>query len=609
MIVPHVDAGSSARRASYLSVFQAPLTSVMFAKPFKVRSNTAMKGSDRRKLRADVSASFPALNPENLSELMPPKEELSTVKVYAHKGESLTVYVHNRNPIIFELERNLYPTVYTLWSFPDLLPTFTTWPPVLEKLASGADLMLPGVVLPPTGLPEVQQGTLCAVNLVGSRAPVAIGVATMSTKEMLASGMKGKGFSILHTYKDQLWVSGDKSGPPVIAPIEMEAAPEEEQKEQSVSHHSVPDTHLPETQLESLCLSDIAAETPQEGEDVAGEKESADTQDSDISPQETMDNLLNQCFFHALRYKVKKSDLPLLSSTFLRNYLFSCCPEGQQVDIKKSSYKKLSKFLQVMQQRNILKVKELSKGVESIVEVDWKHPEIRSFVAPVSEPSASSEDVAGGAEQVYQPPDIISLYGISAKMLPLFQESGHRKGDLLTQSDVRSVIIAYVKTNELVHPDNKNFVTVNPIICDCLLDKCEQNDVTCLKWDDLVTRCIERMQHSHQVTFPGRPPVIRKGNIEPIDINVAQRASNKKVTMIKNLELYAIDPSSFASLLQQKVQASATCTALPGAKDRVQVQIQGNQSSHVGKLLLEHFKIPRKYVNGLELSAKSGKKK
>lgn len=29
-------------------------------------------------------------------------------------------------------------TVYTLWSYPDLLPTFTTWPLVLEKLVGGA---------------------------------------------------------------------------------------------------------------------------------------------------------------------------------------------------------------------------------------------------------------------------------------------------------------------------------------------------------------------------------------------------------------------------------------------------------------------------------------
>ncbi|XP_044142231.1 eukaryotic translation initiation factor 2D [Bufo gargarizans] len=585
----------------------------MFAKPFKVKSNTVMKGSDRRKLRADAGSSFPALSPDNLSDLMPPKEELNVVKVYAHKGESLSIYVHSKNPIWFELERNLYPTVYTLWTFPDLLPAFTTWPPVLEKMAGGADLMLPGVVVPSTGLPEVLQGQLCAVNLVGSRAPVAVGVATMSTREMLASGMKGKGVNILHTYKDQLWASGDKSGPPVITavitPMETEAAREGEQEEQLVSHNSVFETSIPETQLENLYLVEVAAEACHKGEDLAADErhETQDSEDCHQSPQEVMDNLLNQCFFHALKFKVKKSDLPLLTSTFLRNYLFSCCPEGQQVDIKKSSYKKLSKFLQVMQQRKILQVKELSKGVESIVAVDWKHPDIRSYVASVSEPPA--EDMDGGAEHLYQPPEILTLYGISAKMLPLFQESGHRKGDLLTQSDVRSMIISYVKTNELVHPGNKNFVTVNPVICDCLLDKSEQHDITFLKWDDMVTRCLERMQHSYQVTFPGCSPVIRKGNIEHIDISVAQRGSNKKVTMIKNLESYGLDPSSFASLLQQRVQASATCAALPGAKDRVQVQIQGNQVSQIGKLLLEHFKIPRKYVNGLDLSAKSSKKK
>lgn len=37
------------------------------------------------------------------------------------------------------------------------------------------------------------------------RAPVAIGVAAMSTAEMLTSGLKGRGFSVLHTYQDHLW--------------------------------------------------------------------------------------------------------------------------------------------------------------------------------------------------------------------------------------------------------------------------------------------------------------------------------------------------------------------------------------------------------------------
>ncbi|XP_018416819.1 PREDICTED: eukaryotic translation initiation factor 2D isoform X2 [Nanorana parkeri] len=460
----------------------------MFCKPFRVKSHTALKSSDRKKLRGAISSAFSSLTTENLADLMPSKEDLTVVKVFVHKGDAVSVYVHNKNPIIFELERRFYPTVYTLWRHPDILPVFSTWPPVFERMNGGADLMLPGVLVS-SGLPEVQKGTLCAITLVGNRAPVAIGVATMSTKDMLASGMKGKGFNILHTYKDQL------------------------------------------------------------------------------------------------------------------------CPEGQQVDIKKSSYKKLSKFLQVMQQRNILQVKELSKGVESIVEIQWKHPDVISFVAPTTVlPLETCETSDGGRKQSYQPPEISSLYGINAKMLPLFQASGHRKGDLLTHNEVRSVTITYVKTNELVHSD-KNFVIVDPVICDCLLNASEKHDLSLLKWDDLLTRCLERMQPSHRVTFPGISSVVRKGNIEPIDIAVAQRGSNKKVTIIKNLELYGLDPLSVGSALQQRVQASFSCTVLPGTKDRVQVQIQGNQVSQAGKLLLDYFKIPRKYISGLDLAVKAGKKK
>lgn len=58
------------------------------------------------------------------------------------------------------------------------------------------------------------------------------------------------------------------------------------------------------------------------------------------------------------------------------------------------------------------------------------------------------------------------------------------------------------------------------------------------------------------------------------------------MTIIKNLELYGLDPQCVANILQQKVQASATITPVPGTKDRVQVQIQGNQIHHLAKMLL-----------------------
>ncbi|XP_053249348.1 eukaryotic translation initiation factor 2D isoform X1 [Podarcis raffonei] len=604
----------------------------MFAKAFRVKSNTAIKGSDRRKLRNDVAATFPTLTSEQLSEIVPNKEELNIIKLYAHKGDALTVYANGRIPVLFEMEKRLYPTVYTLWSHPHLLPAFSTWPPVLHKLAGGADLMLPGVVVPSYGLPQVDRGTLCAITLVGNSAPVAIGIATMSTAEMVAAGMKGKGFTVLHTYMDHLWEFGDKSCPPTIVPLEAESsemmdAEEEEQEagegEGKSQENSHPVDPCLQTGIRNLNMEDAIQSVDMTEKEEPNENGAAETTEEDNlddpqevedsrSPQEQMDALLHQCFFHALKCKVKKSELPLLTSTFLRNYMFACCPQGQQLDIKKSSYKKFSKFLQSMQQQNILQVKELNKGVESIVNVDWRHESIRSFVVPI-EIAASELSVqdsrSGDGEQPYHCPEITPLYGVSSKMAPLFQESGYKKGDTLSSSEVRSAVINYVKLNELVDETNKNFIKVDPILCDCLLDKSEQDEISKLTWDNLLSRCLDKLQPFHQVTFFGHDPIVRKGNNDPIDINIAQRSCNKKVTIIKNLELYGLDPQAVANFLQLKVQASATVTTLPGAKDRAQVQVQGNQIHHLAKLLVEDYQIPRKYIKGLEMAPKMGRKK
>ncbi|XP_039605076.1 eukaryotic translation initiation factor 2D isoform X1 [Polypterus senegalus] len=589
----------------------------MFAKPFRVKSNIVLKGSDRKKLKADVSEAFPTLTAEQLSSLVPQKEEINVVKIYTHSGKAGVFYTLHKNPIFFEAERRLYPTVYTLWSFPDLMPAFATWPTVIQKLAGGADLMLPGVVVPPCGLPEVKAGDVCSINVAKNRAPHAVGTATMSTADMMQAGMKGKGFLVFHTYTDQLWAFGDKSSPPELTPL-VPVSPEED------DHSGESDNEAEGPFLNSegdLNLEPITSNL-QEVQLSADSTESKETRDEDTledghccdeeqSPQEQMDELLFQCFLHALKSKVKKSELPLLTSTFLRNYMVSCCPSGKQLDVKKSSYKKLSKFLQCMQkQHSLIQVKELTKGVESIVEVDWRHQELQRLgVLEESLMDASASETSKDYIKTYQPPEISTIYGVSSKLALLFQNSQHKKGDLLTATEVRTIVTDYVKTNELVHTENKNYINVNPILCDCLLDKSEQHETEVLKWDDLFSRCLDRMQPYHQLMFPDQPPIIRKGHIAPIDISVASRGSNKKVTLIKNLELYGLEPQAVASCLQQRVQASSTISPLPGSKDKVQVQIQGNQVNHVGRLLLEEYNIPRKYIQGLDKAAKPGKKK
>ncbi|XP_020858600.1 eukaryotic translation initiation factor 2D isoform X2 [Phascolarctos cinereus] len=539
----------------------------MFSKAFRVKSNTAVKGSDRRKLRADVAVAFPAFGPEQLSELVPGKDELNIVKLYAHKGDAVAVYVSGGNPVLFELKGTLYPTVYTLWSYPNLLPVFTTWPPVLEKLVGGADLMLPGLMVPPGGLPQVQQGDLCAVTLVGSRAPVAIGVATMSTAEMLASGLKGRGFTVLHTYLDHLWQFGDKSSPPTI-PLLDQDPPEcrgNAKEEGPVQVDSVLQGDMDRLTLQGDEESSVAhkthpSEATEELREAGMDQEPADSK----TFQEQMDELLLRCFFHALKCRVTKADLPLLTSTFLGSHMFSCCPEGQQLDIKKSSYKKLSKFLHHMMKEQIVQVKELSKGVESIVAVDWKHPSITSFVVPEPSPTAQSvqEDTK---EKPYHPPEIESLYCIPANMISLFQVSGHKKGSTLSGSEVRAIIIDYAKKNNLVDADNKNLVKMDPILCDCILEKAEQNTISRLPWDKLIERCLQRLKPAYQVTFYGQEPTVKKGKICPIDITLAQRACNKKVRHFALLSPPTSTAPALAPLLSRGVPRLRIATR-PGSE-------------------------------------------
>ncbi len=123
----------------------------MFLKAFRVKSSSQMKGSDKKKLKADLKKKFPSLTDDSLNALIPNKDEVVVSKVYTFGGDSLLVYYHAKCPLFFEFEKErgrVFPTVYALWRVPGLAPaTFPTWSNVLPKIANGADLMLPGFVI------------------------------------------------------------------------------------------------------------------------------------------------------------------------------------------------------------------------------------------------------------------------------------------------------------------------------------------------------------------------------------------------------------------------------------------------------------------------------
>ena len=115
---------------------------------------------------------FPTLTDNDIQCLLPKKEAISWMKIITHSGDIGKLYCVAKRPMFFTVDGTgsaLFPTIYTLWEHPNLLQTFTTVYQVVPKLAAGAHLMLPGVVLPGDGPP-----TLWSYGKLKKHTPVSV---------------------------------------------------------------------------------------------------------------------------------------------------------------------------------------------------------------------------------------------------------------------------------------------------------------------------------------------------------------------------------------------------------------------------------------------------
>ena len=291
-----------------------------------------------------------------------------------------------------------------------------------------------------------------------------------------------------------------------------ESSEEEEDEEDATEEKSKTDEV--ENKVEELSLG----EPDEEAEEV-----------DDRPPQEIMDELLMNAFLQAWRTSAsaKKAELPMLTSNFFRVHMVPQCPKGKSLDVKKSSHKKLSKFLQAMEKSNLVVIKELTKGVESITAVNYEDPRITTFrvvkVVPDSDEEEKEEVLP--CDREYEPPKITDLLTVNGAVLPMFKTIGLKKGDGLTPPEVRTKIKEYVQANNLQKPDNKVEINLDPILAGIVLVKGE-NSVVTMRWDDLNSRIQAKMSDGYALEFAGAKPTVHKGKLEPITITTATRSGN-----------------------------------------------------------------------------------
>ncbi|XP_050672901.1 eukaryotic translation initiation factor 2D isoform X1 [Leptidea sinapis] len=571
----------------------------MFAKPYKLKSNNTLKNTEKKHLLHRLQNAFPAAEEDKIKELIPIKSTSSLMKLIVHSGDTVGVYVVDSFPIMIEIEETLIPTVCALWKYPELIPNIVIHSPVLNKVKGGAPLYVPGVVTDPSHFPRFSKGSLVSASTTDNAAACIVGKATMSSGDLLVASM-GVCMDILHVFGDLLCkeIKFSKIERPKFEHI---IASNIDNITVSIDNLNI---HHKSEEWPSLVRTEpapvrneprVIVEPPEperidekEGVNSLPEDDSFAAENSDIEDTipSDMDGLLRWCLLSFLRVHGSHIELPLKTNLLYKKYLMPFCPEDRTLDVKKSTYKKMGKFLEAMQREGLVEVRELEPGVDALTNVSVTHPAVRAHpvrVAPASTPAPDALD--------YVPPVVRELYCVTAHVADLL--APHRKGTALATSEVRAAVREYVKARQL--DANKGAPTLDATLARAA-GKREQEQV---KWDELMNSILGRMTASTEMRYADGTTKIVKTKLDPIKMQVVTRSGNKKVTLVSNLEPFGFVLVPLAQQCQRAVGASCGVTRAASATSD-QLMLQGDQTHFMAKLLIEKYGLPKKFVEGAD---------
>ncbi|KAJ3394686.1 Eukaryotic translation initiation factor 2D [Lobulomyces angularis] len=552
----------------------------MFKKKFTTTHQNKLKSSEQRKIKSQITSVF-NFNSEEVETIFSNNEELVLNTIRLSNDKQVNLYFTKNQPVFFKLDNQLFPTVYTLWKYPNLLVKIRTHRQVFEKLSNGAELMLPGVIIPEDGFPAFNVGD--AVSIVcEDLVPVGVASSYVSSEELNASStMRGKGFYTLHTYGDFLWQAGDKSLPHQVGV--------KEETEKNSEDNDFSDYYFVE--------KENATENTNEYDSTLNVKDISNS----LSTKD-MDDLLETSFMTCLtRFPADdKKIFPISASVFYESYIINSRPIDTELDVKQSSFKKIGKFLKKQEKKGLLKLKERN-GELLIVSLNANHPLISTFIAPrhivsgTSNQSTKSEDlnIDNVVEVESKTITLEYLYkptGTLRNIIRAVSEEEFSVDKLYSFKEIKAILDQYIKIENLTDSQNRALIRVD----ENLLDATKKNTIT---RKQLMESVIKSMQKYHEVKFPGKESEIKKGSIETIKISVKQRAGRKTITVVNGFERYGIDYKILESEMKLKCAASTSITDIPPTKknekfDLKEIMVQGTKVKEIFLILENKFGIP-----------------
>lgn len=556
------------------------------------------------------------------------KQVSGTVYVGTHPGDEQRV-------LWFKIEDTLYPTVYTLWRNPGILPLLHTPDFVVNKLQGGADLMTPGLQNGPPFPAKAKKGAIVAVaSLENPSVPVTVGRCEIDVSALGSTqGTRGHAVQTMHWAGDEIWSYSTSNKPGQSPPDHLDGWLPEDVNEDDIAG-----------QTASLTLADEGEGGVAVGGDAAGQEVEEEEQE-EVIPMTTkeIDDAFRKAFLYGVYHHVTTNHsqpnyglvYPLSQSFVMANLVQPFLPaytphQANQLQIKKTSYKNIRKFIKSFDKEKIIKSKERDGNETTIIDIDFQDKAFKDFkpyrlpkkenlsgtaqghgTKPTTTTEPDSQDPSIGQRLTKQ-----DLYKPKDRLLPLFAAAPQSQ-TYFTAQEIRPLITAYIETNNLISPTNKRLITLNPDLANALFDGSERLDKEVLAKgsvprDALIDRILSASVPHYTITSstsPSTPSKPKSGSCPKIKITLETRSGNKTATKISGLENYFIAPQPLADELRKTCAGSTSVEQLQGSSPRnpvMEIMVQGPQRDAVIKAL-ERRGVRGQWVEFID-KTKKGKK-
>lgn len=515
--------------------------------------------------------------------------------------------------------QRLYPTVYTLWANPGLLPLLLTPGLVMDKLMTGADLMTPGLWGGPPWPPRAKKGSLVAVarmELPG--VPVWLGTCEIDVSALgIVYGLKGKAVDGVHWAGDEIWTWSSSATGGREPPAEIKEW--EDQLSTDPTFRSA--MHFPRCGLKQvqgqpqLPLSEVPALGP--ATNVTHEPEKREAEDDSEPTTQEVDNAFQQAFLYSV-YSAKQTgsppyyglDLPGIQPSYMVEKMIKphLKSRNQHYTIKKTSWRTTKKFIKHLDKQGIVKAKDRNGGETIIQDIDFEDPQIQNF-APYKLPNFSAESDMGQPATVTLGPGVPpgqlaleQLYRASSKLVPELIPS---RTEYYTRTQISDFIRTYIENNADLSNgvSSKRFIKLNPFIANNILGSTQSaSDTQILSNGEIARDALRKrvLEDDHLCMpfwilhgsyFAGTynpyittPPKPKPGYPPKITITIEKRTGTKTVTTVTGLEMFNINSHDMGPGLQKMCASSASVSQASGLKPgMMEIMVQGDQRDAVIK--------------------------